>query len=152
MKGFDVIMNRINIVTVKMEKIKSMLVDNKQISSPKDVFPIVQNYLNGADREHLVLITLNTKNVINSISTVSIGSLNSSVVHPREVFKPAILSNAASIIMAHNHPSGNVEPSKEDINISHRIKEASKILGIELLDHIIVGYDKFTSLREKGII
>lgn len=108
MKGFDVIMNRINIVTVKMEKIKSMLVDNKQISSPKDVFPIVQNYLNGADREHLVLITLNTKNVINSISTVSIGSLNSSVVHPREVFKPAILSNAASIIMAHNHPSGNV--------------------------------------------
>lgn len=152
MKGFDVIMNRINIVTVKMEKIKSMLVDNKQISSPKDVFPIVQNYLNGADREHLVLITLNTKNVINSISTVSIGSLNSSVVHPREVFKPAILSNAASIIMAHNHPSGNVEPSKEDINISHRIKEASKILGIELLDHIIVGDDKFTSLREKGII
>lgn len=145
-------MNRINIVTVKMEKVKSMLVDSKKISSPKDVFPIVEKYLNGADREHLVLLTLNIKNVIINISTVSIGSLNSSIVHPREVFKPAILSNAAAIIMAHNHPSGDVTPSKEDINITHRIKEGGKLLGIQLLDHIIIGDYTYTSLKEKGIL
>lgn len=102
----------------------------------------VNKYLEGADREHLVLITLDIKNNITSISTVSIGSLNSSIVHLREVFKVAILSNSASIIMAHNHPSGDSTPSKEDINITHRIKECGKILGIELLDHLIIGDEK----------
>jgi DNA repair protein RadC len=151
MKGFDYL-NRINIVTIKMEKVKSMLVENKRIISPGEVYKIVSEYLEGADREHLVLITLDMKNVINSISTVSIGSINSSIVHPREVFKPAILSNAASIILAHNHPSGDTNPSKEDINITQRIKEGGKLLGIDLLDHLIIGDDNYTSLKEKGIV
>lgn len=145
-------MNRINIVTVKMEKVKSMLVDNKQVSSAKDVYEIVKTYLDGADREHLVLLTLNTKNVINSITTISIGSLNSSIVHPREVFKTAILTNASSIIMAHNHPSGDPTPSREDINITERIREGGKLLGINLLDHIIIGDDSFISLKEKVLV
>lgn len=145
-------MNRINIVTIKMEKVKSMLVESKNIISPKEVYKIVSEYLNGVDREYLVLLTLDTKNCINSITTVSIGSLNTSIVHPREVFKTAILSNASSIILAHNHPSGDVIPSKEDINITHRIKECGKILGIELLDHLIIGDDNYSSLKEKGII
>lgn len=145
-------MNRINIVTIKMEKVKSMLVENKQISLPDDVFRIVNKYLDGADREHLVLLTLDIKNKITSINTVSIGSIDTSIVHPREVFKTAILSNASSIILAHNHPSGDVTPSKEDINITHRIKECGKILGIELLDHLIIGDDNYSSLKEKGIV
>lgn len=145
-------MNRINIVTIKMEKVKSMLVENKQISSPDDVFRIVNKYLDGADREHLVLLTLDTKNKITSINTVSIGSINTSIVHPREVFKTAILSNASSVILTHNHPSGDVTPSKEDIDITNRIKECGRILGIELLDHVIIGDDKYSSLKEKGII
>lgn len=145
-------MNRINIVTVKMEKVKSMLVDNKQISSPEDVFRIVNKYLDGVDREHLVLLTLDTKNKVTSINTVSIGSINTSIVHPREVFKTAILSNASSVILSHNHPSGDVTPSKEDIDITKRIKECGRILGIELLDHVIIGDDKYSSLKEKGII
>lgn len=144
-------MNRINIVTIKMEKVKSMLVDNKNIGSPKDVYKIVSEYLDGVDREHLVLLTLDTKNKITSISTICIGSLNDSVVHPREVFKPAILSNAASIILAHNHPSGDTTPSKEDISITRRIKDGGDLLGIELLDHLIIG-DDYTSLKEKGIV
>ena len=143
-------MNRINIVTIKMEKVKSMLVENKQISSPDDVFRIVNKYLDGADREHLVLLTLDTKNKITSINTVSIGSINTSIVHPREVFKTAILSNASSVILTHNHPSGDVTPSKEDIDITNRIKECGRILG--LLDHVIIGDDKYSSLKEKGII
>ena len=137
-------MNRINIVTIKMEKVKSMLVENKQISSPDDVFRIVNKYLDGADREHLVLLTLDTKNKITSINTVSIGSINTSIVHPREVFKTAILSNASSVILTHNHPSGDVTPSKEDIDITNRIKECGRILGIELLDHVIIGDDKYS--------
>ena len=130
-----------------MEKVKSMLVDNKNIGSPKDVYKIVSEYLDGVDREHLVLLTLDTKNKITSISTICIGSLNASVVHPREVFKPAILSNAASIILAHNHPT----PSKEDISITRRIKDGGDLLGIKLLDHLIIG-DDYTSLKEKGIV
>ena len=145
-------MNRINIVTIKMEKVKSMLVKNKNIISPKEAFEIVSEYLQGVDREHMVLLTLDVKNVVTSISTVSIGSINTSVVHPREVFKTAILSNAASIILAHNHPSGDVTPSKQDINITHRINECGKILGIDLLDHLIIGDDTYTSLKEKGIV
>ena len=145
-------MNRINIVTIKMEKVKSMLVENKQISSPNDVFTIVNKYLDRTDREHLVLLTLDIKNKITSINTVSIGSINTSIVHPREVFKTAILSNASSVILTHNHPSGDVTPSKEDIDITNRIKECGRILGIELLDHVIIGDDKYSSLKEKGII
>ncbi len=145
-------MNRINIVTIKMEKVKSMLVENKQISSPNDVFTIVNKYLDGTDREHLVLLTLDVKNKITSINTVSIGSINTSIVHPREVFKTAILSNASSVILTHNHPSGDVTPSREDIDITNRIKECGRILGIELLDHVIIGFDKYSSLKEKGII
>lgn len=145
-------MNRINIVTIKMEKVKSMLVENKKVTSPKEVYKIIAEYLKGVDREHLVLLTLDTKNVITSITTISIGSLNTSIVHPREVFKTAILSNAASIILAHNHPSGDSTPSKEDINITDRIKESGKILGIDLLDHLIIGDDSYISLKEKGIL
>lgn len=135
-----------------MEKVKSMLVENKKVTSPKEVYKIIAEYLKGVDREHLVLLTLDTKNVITSITTISIGSLNTSIVHPREVFKTAILSNAASIILAHNHPSGDSTPSKEDINITDRIKESGKILGIDLLDHLIIGDDSYISLKEKGIL
>ena len=145
-------MNRISVVTIKMEKEKNILVDNKKVSSPKDVYKLMKDYLKGADREYLVLLSLDMKNNINSINTVSIGSLNSSIVHPREIFKTAILSNAASIILIHNHPSGDTTPSKEDINITYRIKESGKILGIELLDHVILGDNSYSSLKEKSIL
>lgn len=147
-----VLVNRISVVTIKMEKEKNILVDNKKVSSPKDVYKLMKDYLKGADREYLVLLSLDMKNNINSINTVSIGSLNSSIVHPREIFKTAILSNAASIILIHNHPSGDTTPSKEDINITYRIKESGKILGIELLDHVILGDNSYSSLKEKSIL
>ena len=126
----------------------------KKIQSPNDIFNIAQNVIHANEHaeENLWLITLDTKNNITGIFTVSTGSLNSSIVHPREIFKRAVLQNAASIIICHNHPSGDPAPSQEDINITKRIYDAGKILGIELLDHIIIGDNKYTSLKERGIL
>ena len=126
---------------------------DKKIQCPNDVFNIAQNVIRANEyaEENLWLITLDTKNNITGIFTVSTGSLNASIVHPREIFKRAVLQNAASIIICHNHPSGDVTPSQEDINTTKRIYEAGKILGIELLDHIIIGDNKYTSLKEKGV-
>lgn len=130
-----------------------MMVENKNISSPKDVAEIMFDYLQYADREHLVVITLSTKNDINSISTVSIWSLQSSIAHSREIFKTAILSNAASIILCHNHPSGDPSFSKDDILISKRIKECGDVLGIKVLDHIVItDTKKFLSMKSENIV
>ncbi|WP_410746837.1 RadC family protein [Clostridium neonatale] len=143
---------RVDIVSLKMIKESSILYANRKINSPDTVVNLFRNFLDGCDREILIVCCLNTKNEPTSISTVSIGSLNSSIVHPREVFKTAVMSNAASIIISHNHPSGDTTPSKEDINITKRIKEAGDIIGIKLLDHIIIGDKNYLSLKEEGHI
>ena len=95
---------------------------------------------------------LDTKNNIIRTKDVFTGTLNSSLIHPREIFREAVKFGSANIIISHNHPSGNPEPSKEDINVSIRIKECGEIMGINLLDHIIIGRNNYTSLKEKGII
>ncbi|WP_394885015.1 JAB domain-containing protein [Clostridium butyricum] len=140
----------IPVVTIKLIR-TGKIKKRKQISSPKDVVNVIYEYLDGADRENLGIMCLNTKNEILNCTTAHIGSLNSSIVHPREVFKTAILSNAASIIIFHNHPSGNTTPSREDKNITERLKEAGKILGIELIDSIVIGEtieDGYYSFKE----
>ncbi|WP_270545633.1 JAB domain-containing protein [Clostridium butyricum] len=140
----------IPVVTIKLIR-TGKIKKRKQISSPKDVVNVIYEYLDGADRENLGIMCLNTKNEILNCTTAHIGSLNSSIVHPREVFKTAILSNAASIIIFHNHPSGNTTPSREDKNITQRLKEAGKILGIELIDSIVIGEtieDGYYSFKE----
>lgn len=141
----------IPVVTIKLVR-TGQIKKRKKISSPKDVVNAIYDYLDGADREHMGIMCLNTKNEILNCTTAHIGSLNGATVHPREVFKTAILSNAASIIIFHNHPSGNPTPSKEDRNMTLRLKEAGKILGIELLDSIIIGEtieDGYYSFKEK---
>nr|WP_283695237.1 JAB domain-containing protein [Clostridium perfringens] len=131
----------------------SILYEPRIVSSPKDAFELGKEFLIDSDREKLILVCLDSKNQPTSINTVSVGSLNSSIVHPREVFKVAILSNSANIIVFHNHPSGDVTPIKEDINITERLKEAGKILGIELIDHIIVGSNNtYYSFKKRGYI
>ena len=99
-----------------------------------------------------VVLVLSTKNEPTVLQVVHIGSLNASIVHPREVLKPAILSNAASILIAHNHPSNDTTPSKEDIEVTKRLLEAGNIVGIDVLDHLILGEDGFRSLKESGYI
>ena len=146
-------MENIQIVSIKMVKEKNLEYGDTQISSPKDCANIFKKFIGDYDREALVVLTLDTKNKINSITVASLGSVNSSIVHPREIFKTAILSNAASIIISHNHPSGDCTPSKEDISITARLKECGRILGIEVLDHVIIGeYDKYLSFKEKGLL
>ena len=145
-------MEKIQIVSIKMVKEKNLEYGSSKISSPKDSANILKDFIGENDREALAVLTLDTKNKITSITIASVGSLNSSIVHPREIFKTAILANAASIIIGHNHPSGDASPSKEDISITLRLKECGKILGIELLDHIIIGDDNnYISLKEKGL-
>lgn len=137
------------VMLVRDDKIET---ETKFINSPDDVNKIVQSYLNGVDREHFVVLLLNRKNGIIGINTVSVGDLSSSIVHPREVFKPAIVAGAASIIVAHNHPSGDPAPSRDDINVTTRLKEAGDILGINVLDHIIIGDGCYISLKARDLL
>lgn len=123
-----------------------------KITSPKDISQYLMEDMRYLKKEYLKLIMLNTKNVIISIKDISIGNLNSSIVHPREVFYEAIKKCSASVVICHNHPSGDPTPSKEDVNITARLKECGKLLGIEVLDHIIIGNGTYVSLKEKGLL
>lgn len=123
-----------------------------QVKEPGDVYRLMKPRLKDADREHFYAVLLNTKNVVLSVELVSIGSLNASIVHPREVLKPAIVASAASILLVHNHPTGDPEPSKEDIEFTRRMVKCGELIGIELLDHIIIGNGSFASLKERGTI
>ena len=120
------------------------------LSEPNDVYEILRNYIENEDREHFVSLLLDTKGQVVGIHTVSIGNLNSSLVTNREIFKAAILSNCASIIVAHNHPSGDPTPSDDDITVTKEIIKAGKLLGIEVLDHVIIGSNKkYFSMHDK---
>jgi len=123
-----------------------------KITSPKDIAEYLMEEMRYLKKEYLKLIMLNTKNIIISIKDISIGNLNSSIVHPREVFYEAIRKCSASVVICHNHPSGDPTPSKEDVSITTRLKECGKLLGIEVLDHIIIGNGTYVSLKEKGML
>ncbi|MDM8000366.1 MAG: DNA repair protein RadC [Dehalococcoidia bacterium] len=118
-----------------------------QVKSPEDVFGVVSAALKGKKKEHFLALLLDTRNRLIRTATVSVGSLDSSIVHPREVFKEAIKASAASVIFVHNHPSGDPEPSQDDIELTRRLVEAGKLLGILVLDHVIVGDGSFLSLK-----
>ena len=109
----------------------------EQVSSPADVAAVLQHYFADKDREELILVLLDQANSMIGLSQISVGGLAASIVEPRQVFKTAILANAAAIIVAHQHPSGNPEPSREDIRISRQLLEAGKLMGVPLHDHLI---------------
>jgi DNA repair protein RadC len=148
---------RVNFFSVRLVKEKAGIynIEGKSIRSPEDAYDIINEllYLSEQTKEHFVILTLSTKNTILGVHTIHIGSINASIVHPREVFQPALLNNSASIVAFHNHPSGDPSPSREDVEVTKRLVEASKILGIDLLDHIVVGSQgRFVSLKEKGYL
>lgn len=120
------------------------------IRGPEDAAEYIIKDIKFLKKEHFITLLLNTKNQIISKEIISIGSLNSSIVHPREVFKPAIKKSVSAIIMIHNHPSGDPTPSREDIEVTKRLVKAGEILGIDVLDHIIIGGSKHLSLKEEG--
>ncbi len=128
----------------------SAAVAGAAIRSPRDVVPLVASTLHGRDREHFVVVYLDTRHRVTGVETVAVGCLNASLVHPREVFKGAVLRSAAAVIVAHNHPSGDPSPSGEDRSLTARLAACGRLLGIDLLDHIVYGDGDWVSLRENG--
>lgn len=122
-----------------------------QIHSPADVANLLMMEMQLLEKEELRVVLLNTKNVVQDIVTVYVGSLNTAVVRIAEVFRPAIRANSASIIVLHNHPSGDPTPSPEDVRVTEKIVETGQLLNIELLDHLVIGGNRFVSLKERGL-
>lgn len=141
------------IATFKLSHIISTPVPSvTMIRSPSDVYELLEPEFRHLKQEQFICVFLNTKNGVIGKEIISIGSLNASIVHPREVFRPAIKRSSASIICAHNHPSGVPDPSPEDIEMTKRLVESGHILGIDVLDHIVVGNYTFVSLKERGLM
>ncbi|UFJ41340.1 DNA repair protein RadC [Brevibacillus humidisoli] len=146
-------MNTISVYQVKLQKVGDVSFEWRPIHAPKDAVSIFQTYLEHychTDRENFIAMYLNVKNEVVGLSTVHIGSLNASLVNPREVYTDAVLHKAASVILCHNHPSGNPSPSREDIEVTKTLRQAGEILDIAVLDHIIIGQDRFISFKEQG--
>lgn len=146
---------RVNLVSIKMVRERSVLYEGRKISSPEDAIRLAKDFMENIeklDREVFLCIYNNTKNEPTALEVISTGSLNASIVHPREVLKTAILSNSNSMIFLHNHPSGDPSPSIEDKNITERLVESGNILGIKVLDHIVLGNNKYYSFKEEGLI
>ena len=146
-------MYRIPIYQVKLVRDGSQKAERKKVSHPAVAAEILREYLDGVDREHFVALLLDTQNQIIGIHTVTVGTLDASLIHPREIYKAAILANAASVVLAHNHPSGDPTPSAEDRAVTRQIRSAGTTIGIEVLDHIIVGDSpQFYSFLESGAL
>ncbi len=125
--------------------------DKPLVKTPDDVVGVVRSRLRDKKKEHFLALLLDTRSQLIRVSEISIGSLDTSIVHPREVFKEAISASAASVIFAHNHPSGDPEASEDDIELTKRLAKAGEIVGIEVLDHIIIGDKKYLSLKREGL-
>ena len=143
--------HKIDVVSIRLVE-EPPLYSSKELKNPCDVAELFQDFLKDCDREMFCILNLRTKNQVINVNVVGMGTLNSVLVRPREVFKSAILSNASSIILAHNHPSGDPEPSRHDIEVTKRLAEAGNLMGIEVLDHIVVAENRYFSFREEKIL
>jgi DNA repair protein RadC len=137
-------------LTIK-EKLPDYLINSRKITSSSDVYQLFR-YLGMEAKEHFLALHLDAKNKIICVDQVSVGSLTASIVHPREVMKSCMLSSCAGLVLVHNHPSEDPTPSREDIEITKRIKECCDLMGIRLLDHIVIGSDEYVSLADRGLI
>jgi DNA repair protein RadC len=144
----------LDVVTIQMVKERRFIYGGNRLSAPEQAAQAFMQIIGNPDREFFVALLIDGKNRIRSLHVVSEGTLNQSLVHPREVYKSAILANSAAIILAHNHPSGDTAPSREDREITRRLQEAGEILGIKVLDHVIVDTDSgaYYSFTESGLL
>jgi DNA repair protein RadC len=142
----------LSLVRLQVVKEEVEYYSSKKVQTPKDLEEVVRKFIGDADREIFLSVNLSSANTINSIHVISIGSLNQSLVHPRECFKAALLCNAEAVVFAHNHPSGEVAPSLEDKQVTAVLKQAGQLLGIRVLDHVIVGGGKYFSFQENNIL
>ncbi len=131
---------------------KAVETKQREVTSAKEVYALVKSKISNYTKEHLVVLSFDSRNKFLGMDTVSVGTLNANLIHPRETFDTAIRRHAAHIIVTHNHPSGDPEPSEDDLEITKRLVESGKILGIEVVGHIIVTKSSFFSFKEKGLI
>lgn len=144
---------RINIVSLELVKESCLLYGPRQCTSVQSAYELVAPFIKNKDREHLLVLGLNTKNEPTIINIAHIGTINQSVASPRDILKPVLLSNANRFIISHNHPSGDVTPSTQDKQLTERLVESGKLLGIELIDHLIVSpCMNYYSFKESGLI
>jgi DNA repair protein RadC len=132
--------------------VKTARGQRKTVRCPDDAAGLVMEDMRHLDREHFKVILLDSKNAVISVETVSVGTVNASIVHPREALRPALEKSATSMVLVHNHPTGNVSPSREDILITRRFEKCGRILGIDVVDHIIIGDGDYKSMKECGYI
>lgn len=122
------------------------------IRSPKDIFPLLKEKINNFNKEHFIVTSLDSRNKIISVDIISIGTLNSNLIHPRETFEIAIKNHAAGIIICHNHPSGELKPSEDDLTVTNNLIKSGHLLGIEITDHLIISKKSYFSFKEEKII
>ncbi len=142
----------IKVKSLEVREIEYSYEKRPKISGMDDVVNAVKPMIADANKEFFLALYLNTKNGIIKQEVISVGSLNANIVHPREVFRTVCMVSASSIIVAHNHPSGDPTPSREDIEITKKLAEAGKMMGIELLDHVIIGHDRNYGFKESGML
>lgn len=141
---------RIQLVDVVIERKGSQLFEGRRVCSPEDAANIIRDFIGDSDRERFVVLGLSTKNEPQVLQVVHTGSINASIVHPRDVMKALILANCAYCVIGYNHPSNDTTPSPEDIEVTKRLVEAGHILGIDVIDHLILASNTFRSLKESG--
>lgn len=142
----------IPIVSLQLVRDRTVKYGTSQMMYPHSIYNLFTQIYGEPDRELFVIVCLDTRHKPTAISTISQGTLNSSLVHPREVFKTAMLANAAAIALIHNHPSGDSSPSPEDIAVTKRLAKAGELLDIKVLDHIVIGDNQWTSLLQRGLM
>ena len=142
----------VTVVRLEMVKEEVEYYGKKKVNAPGDVAEVARHFIGKADREMFIAISLSTNNGINSVHVVSIGALDRATIHPRECFKVALLSNASRVVFAHNHPSGNIEPSPEDKNLTNILKQCGDLLDVKVLDHVIIGDSGYFSFQENRML
>jgi DNA repair protein RadC len=143
--------HRVPVLALKMVRERDLYMESTQVRSPADVHEMLRGDLEDSPFEVMVVVTLDTKNKVIGSTQVYAGSLNTAVVRICEVLRPALLQNAASIIIAHNHPSGDPTPSPEDVRVTEMVVEAGKLMDIAVLDHLVIGLGRYVSLKERGL-
>ena len=141
--------HKIDVVSIRLVE-EPPLYSSKELKNPCDVAELFQDFLKDCDREMFCILNLRTKGQVINLNVVGVGTLNSVLIHPREVFKSAILSNASNIILAHNHPSGNTSPSRDDDRLTEAVRRAAELMNIRLLDHLVVTDGDYYSYCDEG--